>query len=74
VSSRPTATSPEPQGVETSLQLQTPGGPSPSPTVAHSPSHRKTNTGGARPQVWLYTPYCSFLVHCVICVSYYYHS
>ncbi|CAK9266554.1 unnamed protein product [Sphagnum jensenii] len=52
VSSRPTATSPEPQGVETSLQLQTPGGPSPSPSVAHSPSHRKTNAGGARPQVW----------------------
>jgi FtsZ-binding cell division protein ZapB len=50
VSSRPTATSPEPQGVETSLQLQTPGGPSPSPSVAHSPSHRKTNAGGARPQ------------------------
>ncbi|CAM6016406.1 unnamed protein product [Sphagnum balticum] len=52
VSSRPTATSPEPQGVETSLQLQTPGGPSPSPSVAHSPSSRKTNAGGARPQVW----------------------
>ncbi|CAM6040582.1 unnamed protein product [Sphagnum compactum] len=52
VSSRPTATSPEPQGVETSLQLQTPGGPSPSLSVAHSPSHRKTNAGGARPQVW----------------------
>jgi hypothetical protein len=36
--------------VETSLQLQTPGGPSPSPSVAHSPSSRKTNAGGARPQ------------------------
>ena len=30
----PTVSSPEPQGVETSLQLQTPGGPSPSPSVS----------------------------------------
>ncbi|CAM6050097.1 unnamed protein product [Sphagnum compactum] len=49
-SSRPTATSPEPQGVETSLQLQTPGGPSPSPSLAPTPSQRKVTAGIARPQ------------------------
>jgi hypothetical protein len=49
-SSRPTATSPEPQGVETSLQLQTPGGPSPSPSLAPTPSQRKVTPGIARAQ------------------------
>ncbi|CAK9220465.1 unnamed protein product [Sphagnum troendelagicum] len=49
-SSRPTATSPEPQGVETSLQLQTPGGPSPSPPPAPTPSQRKVTAGIASAQ------------------------
>ncbi|CAK9211791.1 unnamed protein product [Sphagnum troendelagicum] len=52
VSSRPTATSPEPQGVETSLQLQTPGGPSPSPSSSgsesSSPVFKSENNGATQ--------------------------
>jgi hypothetical protein len=64
-SSRPTATSPEPQGVETSLQLQTPGGPSPSPSLAPTPSQRKVTAGIARAQVLL--PYAAVVTHWLRC-------